>query len=120
MVAGLPKPIPMVFYRTPADSEVVREWLRDQEPEPRGRIGRGLGRLQYGWPVGMPLCRSLGAGLWELRVDLGDGTTARLLFAFVQGAILVLHGFIKKTRATPPQDLELARARLREFVRNPK
>jgi phage-related protein len=63
----------------------------------------------------MPLCRTLGDGLWEVRSDLAGNRIARVLFSVQQGRILVLHGFIKKTRKTPDDDLALARKRRREF-----
>ncbi len=63
----------------------------------------------------MPLCRALRAGLWEARTDLADNRTARVLFFARGGRIGVLHGFIKKTRATPPDDIEFARKRMKDM-----
>jgi phage-related protein len=63
----------------------------------------------------MPLCRSLGDGLWEVRSALANNRIARVLFSVHQGRILALHGFIKKTQKTPDEDLVLARRRKREF-----
>jgi phage-related protein len=63
----------------------------------------------------MPLCRSLGEGLWEVRSDLPSHRIARVLFSVVRGKIVVLHGFIKKTQRTPGEDIALARRREREF-----
>jgi phage-related protein len=67
----------------------------------------------------MPLCRSLGHGLWEVRSDLPSQRIARILFCVVGERIVALHGFIKKTQKTPPADLALALAlkRKREFER---
>jgi phage-related protein len=110
-----PRKIPVVFYRTPAGAEVVRDWLRGLEEADRHAIGQDLMRVQFRWPVGMPLCRAMGGGLWEVRSDLADNRIARVLFSVQQGRILVLHGFIKKTRKTPNNDLALARKRGREF-----
>lgn len=64
----------------------------------------------------MPLVRSLGEGLWEVRSDLSSDRTARLLLCFHEGVLVILHGFIKKTRKTPAADLELARRRMREVM----
>jgi phage-related protein len=107
--------VPVVFYRTPAGVEVVRNWLRALNQRDRNAIGQDLMRIEYRWPVGMPLCRSLGEGLWEVRSDLPSDRTARVLFSIQQGKILVLHGFIKKSQKTPDSDLALARKRKREF-----
>jgi phage-related protein len=93
--------IPVVFYRTSGGAEPVIEWLRTLPPEDRRAIGTDLATVQWGWPIGMPLCRPLGQGLWEVRSALPSRRIARFLF-FVHGErIGVVHGFIKKTQKTP-------------------
>ncbi len=115
MSVGAPRKIPVVFYRTRSGAEVVRDWLRQLEDADRHAVGLDLMRVQYRWPIGMPLCRPLGDGLWEVRSSLPGNRIARVLFSVRQERILVLHGFIKKSRKTPPDDLALARHRNREF-----
>jgi phage-related protein len=63
------------------------------------------------------LCRPLGNGLWEVRTDLPSKRTARVLLCLHGGHLVALHGFIKKTRTTPEDDLALARKRLKELQR---
>lgn len=116
MSADRPHKTPVVFYRTPAGAEVVRDWLKNLDRADRNAIGQDLMRVQYRWPIGMPLCRPLGGGLWEVRSDLSNHRIARVLFSVRQGAILVLHGFVKKSRKTPDEVLALARKRDREFA----
>jgi phage-related protein len=106
--------IPVRFYRTAAGREPVLDWLRSLDKEDRRKIGTDLMRVQFGWPIGMPLVRSLGEGLWEVRSDLPSRQTARLLLCFHQEVIVVLHGFIKKTQKTPAADLEIAQRRMKE------
>ena len=89
--------------------------MRGLDESDRNAIGQDLMRVQYRWPVGMPLCRSMGEGLWEVRSNLPSNRIARVLFSVHQARILILHGFIKKTRKTPDEDLNLARKRRREF-----
>ena len=117
MSADRPRKVPVVFYRTPAGTEVVRNWLRALNEGDRNAIGQDLMRVQYRWPIGMPLCRPMSDGLWEVRSDLPSDRIGRVLFSSQQGRILVLHGFIKKSRKTPDADLALARKRMREFER---
>ncbi len=105
----------MVFFRTATGNEPVRAWLKRQVEHARRAIGLDLQRVHYRWPVGMPLCRAMGEGLWEVRTSLPDGRIARVMICFADGRLYALHGFIKKTRATPDADLALARARLREI-----
>jgi len=66
----------------------------------RAIIGEDLKTLQFRWPLGMPLVRSLGNGVWELRSHLPT-RIARCLFYVPEGRIVVLHAFIKKTQKTP-------------------
>ena len=87
-----------MFYRTRGGTEVVRDWLRGLDDADRQAVGLDLMRVQYRWPVGMPLCRALGDGLWEVRTSLPSNRIARVLFSIQHGRILVLHGFIKKTQ----------------------
>ncbi len=107
--------IPVVFYRSPSGAEPVRDWLRALPEGDRRAIGADLALVQVGWPVGMPLCRPLSGGLWEVRSDLPSHRIARLLFFVHENRIGVVHGFIKKTQKTPPDDLELARKRMQEM-----
>jgi phage-related protein len=64
----------------------------------------------------MPLCRSLGGGLWELRSNLSSRRIARLIFFIEDGEIYIVHGFIKKTQKTPDEDIALAARRLKETM----
>jgi phage-related protein len=108
--------IPVVFYRTSGGVEPVRDWLRGLPGDDRQRIGFDLATVQVGWPVGMPLCGSLGGGLWEVRSNLPSRRIARILFFVHEGRIGVVHGFIKKTQKTPPEEIELARKRMKEMT----
>jgi phage-related protein len=101
------RPLPVIFFRTSAGNEPVREWLKALPAEERRIVGEDLKTLQYRWPLGMPLVRSLGGGLWELRSTL-PRRIARCLFYVPHGRIVVLHGFIKKTQKTPTEDKALA------------
>ena len=109
--------IPLIFFRTSAGHEPVRDWLRDLPEAERHAIGKDLLRAQWRWPVGMPLCRPMGSGLWELRTDLSTKRTARVLICLYGEHLVALHGFIKKTRTTPDEDLKLARRRKKELER---
>ena len=109
--------MPLVFYRTTAGTEPVRDWLKALPAEDRHVIGLDLSRVQFRWPVGMPLCRPLGQGLWEVRSTLPSRRIARVLFRIYEGKIVAVHGFIKKTAKTPEADMRLARERMKEIER---
>ena len=93
----------------------MREWLKDLPEAERHAIGKDLLRAQWRWPVGMPLCRPIGVGLWEIRTDLPTKRTARVLLCHYREHLVALHGFIKKTRTMPNEDLALARKRKKEL-----
>jgi phage-related protein len=107
-----PRKTPLVFYRTATGVEIVRDWLRELQQADRNIIGQDLMRVQFRWP---PLCRPLGDGLWEVRSNLASNRIARVLFCFIEGRLLALSGFIKKTQKTPVAEIELARKRMSEF-----
>jgi phage-related protein len=107
---------PVRFYQTATGTQPVLNWMRTLAKDDRQRIGEDLARVQYGWPVGMPLCRSLGAGLWEVRSSLPSRRIARLLFFFHEGELGVVHGFVKKTQKAPAEEITLARRRIKEML----
>jgi phage-related protein len=112
---GTSRKMPLVFFRTVSGSEPVREWLKALPPEDRREVGKDLMRAQWRWPIGMPLCRPMGDGLWEIRTDLPSSRIARVMFGVDADALVALHAFIKKAQKTPPADLAIARKRLKEL-----
>lgn len=105
------KKITGCFYATAAGRRPVREWLLDLSKNDRRVIGKDIQKVEFGWPIGMPYCRPLGHGLWEVRSDLAGGRIARVIFCILRGEMVLLHGFEKKTQKTPLHDIELARKR---------
>lgn len=110
------QPIPLVFWRSTAGREPVREWLTELPRDDQRVIGRDMAKVQYGWPIGLPLCRPLRRGLWEVRSSLPSRREARVLFGFDDGMLIALHGFIKKTNTASDDDLALGRQRLKEAI----
>ncbi|MFA5957074.1 type II toxin-antitoxin system RelE/ParE family toxin [Hyphomicrobium sp.] len=108
-------PIELVFFRTSAGAEPVRDWLKELPAEDRNRIGLDLMRVQYRWPVGMPLARPLSKGLWEVRSTLASQRIARVIFCFHDHQLVALNGFIKKSQRTPVQEIDLALDRRKEL-----
>jgi phage-related protein len=105
------KRVPVIFYRTEAGREPVRNWLKElPSSEDRKRTGEDIKTVEFGWPIGMPVCRALGDGIYEVRTSLARNRIARVLFYIdKKGRMVLLHGFMKKTRKTPDEDLHLAR-----------
>ncbi len=102
----------VIFYKSDAGVEPVRDWLKSLPAADRRTIGEDLMTVQFGWPLGMPLVRKMAANLWEVRVTL-QNRIARVLFTVKGNKLVALHGFIKKSQATPKDDLDLAMKRMK-------
>ena len=98
--------------------EPTRDWFRALANADRKVVGTDLRRVQYGWPIGMPLVKSLGDGLWELRSSLPSRREARAIFIVDSDGILVLNAFIKKSQKAPKSEIELAQKRMKEGIYN--
>jgi phage-related protein len=101
------------FYRSASGGEPVRDWLCELPKTARKAIGEDIKTVQFGWPLGMPLVRKMEKGLWEVRSHIPSGI-ARVLFTVMDGRMVLLHGFVKKSHKTPADDLQVARQRMRE------
>lgn len=107
------KRIKATFFKTPAGNEPVREWLKDLGKPDCTVIGGDIKTVELGWPIGMPTCRHMVGGIWEVRTNL-DHRISRVLFGIEDGHMYLLHGFMKDTQQTPKEDLDLAIARWKE------
>jgi len=110
------KRLPAAFHALPSGREPVREWIRSLDRDDRKIVGEDVKDVEFSWPIGMPLCRPLGNGLWEVRSSLARGRIARIIFCIGDGLMVLLHAFIKKTQKTPAADLALAVRRLKEIA----
>lgn len=107
----------VVFFQNPGGREPVKEWLQKLDPNDRKRVSVDIRTVEFGWPVGMPVCRPLRHGVWEIRTPISHGRITRVLFFIANGVMYLLHAFIKKTQATPKDDLDLAVRRMKEIKR---
>lgn len=113
------KRVPAIFYRTEAGNEPVRDWLKALDREDRRQVGEDIKLTEYGWPIGMPICRPMGDGLHETRSRLSGNRLARVLFYIdVRQRMVLLHAFIKKSRNTPLEDRRLAKSNKRNHERS--
>ncbi len=109
------KRFPARFFQTIGGEMPVRDWLLSLSAEDRKVIGDDIRTAEFGWPVGMPLCRAISGhkGLWEIRSNLSGGRIARVFFCAHQGDMVLLHGVLKTSRKTMQRDLDLAVKRQR-------
>ena len=102
------------FYLSASGREPVRDWLKyEMTLENRRTIGADIKTVQDGWPLGMPVVRKMGTGLWEVRSVIPEGI-ARVLFTVAGNEMVLLHGFVKKSNKTPLDDIAVARKRKNE------
>ncbi|MBE0503898.1 MAG: type II toxin-antitoxin system RelE/ParE family toxin [Desulfuromonadales bacterium] len=105
----------MIWTITYYDNSVQEEILA----MPAGFLGRYLrysDRMEvYGPDLGMPHSRSMGEGLFELRLKAAEGIARVFYCTVVNRKIVMLHQFTKKTNKTPPRELETARRRMKEI-----
>jgi len=100
------------FFRNASGTEPVREWLKGLSKGDRYQIGEDVRYVQTRFPhVGLPVWRSLKGGLFEVRSALSGNRIARVLVCFADDRMVLLHGFIKKQRKTPQDELDLAKKR---------
>ena len=93
------------FFATDSGNEPVCQWRT---------VGEDIKTVQFGWPLGMPLVRKMAKDLWEVRIHLVD-RIARVLFTVMGHSMVLLHGLIKKSQATPSEELEMAKRRLQQL-----
>jgi hypothetical protein len=79
------KKLPAAFYQLSSGREPVRDWLKALSTEDRKIVGEDIKDVEFSWPIGMPLCRAMGKGLWEVRSDLTGSRIARVLFCIHEG-----------------------------------
>src|ERR1700733_13440259 len=114
-MAEIEKKLEVLFFRSEQGAEPVREWLLSLNKAERKIIGDDVLKVQYCWPIGKPLVGSLGSGLWEVRSRLSD-RIARVIFYVDGRAMVLLHGFVKKTQKTPNHELALALKRKNQLM----
>ncbi len=88
----------------------IDEFLDGLEEITRNKIAQLFDMLEmFGSEIGMPFSKSLGEGLFELRVS--GKVPVRIIYCFHEGHAILLHAFIKKTHKISVKDLNLAKKR---------
>ncbi len=106
----------VIFFRTFRGNEPVRAWLSNFDEEDGNIIDINIRTAAEHWPLVLrtSLVKKMPGEeqLWEIRSRISEGKrTARILFTVEGRRMILLHGFIKKSRRTPRKDLRLARKR---------
>jgi phage-related protein len=92
--------------------------LREFPEDARHDAGYQLDKVQRGLPPDdckpMP---SIGKGVEEIRIWDNSGTYRVIYTARLRDAVYVLHAFQKKTQATSKRDMDVARQRLAQVLK---
>lgn len=112
------KKITSLFFETSNGNKPVREWLLSLSKDDRKIVGNDIKIVEYGWPIGMPVCRRLESKLYEVRSDISDKRIARVIFTVMNEYMILLNGFIKKSQKTPKNEIDLALKRRKEIKWN--
>ena len=110
------EPLEAFFYATENGSQPCRDFLLSLSKDDRREVGADIFAVQTGFPMGLPLCKKMESDLWEIRSAITDGI-CRIFFTVDGGKIILLHGFKKKTQKTPPEEISVARNRLKDYRR---
>ena len=114
-----PKIYDVVFFETTNGNQPARDFIKGLPKDDQKEIGADIRVVQNSFPVGFPLVRKLNPDLWEIRSIIRDGIF-RVFFTVFGEKIILLHAIVKKSMKTPPQDLNVALTRLKEFKRMQK
>ena len=86
--------------------------IREFPDDVRREAGYQLGRVQQGMqPNDFRPMPAVGQGVEEIRIHEESGAFRVFYIAKLRDMIYVLHAFQKKSRATPRQEIDIARKR---------
>ena len=105
------------YYALPDGTYPVEEFILAQDLKMQAKIFRTILLLeQFGNQLREPYSKHLRDGIFELRIKQGSNIT-RVLYFFVTGQKAILtNGFIKKEAETPPEKIETALTRRRNYM----
>jgi len=112
----------VIFYEDSKGNEPIADWLNDlQRQAATNKHARiNLNKIvafidvlkSKGTRVGEPVTKHLDGDIWELR-PLDN----RILYAYYKdNTFILLHHFVKKTRKTPPREIEQAKRNLADYI----
>jgi len=108
---------PLEYFVEDSGRVPVREFVRELDEKTYARLQWSFEHLrQRNVQARQPLVRHIDGRTWELREESRTNIYQVLYFFFTGRRIVLLHGFQKKTRRRPQQELAVARQRLGRFL----
>lgn len=106
----------IIYYTTANAQNPTRKFIESLSEKQQRKIIRILTYIEeYGLVTAIPHAKKLtGTPLWEIRI-LGQDNIRIFYVIMEKDAIIVLHGFIKKSQKTPSRELEIAIVRFNDW-----
>lgn len=93
-------------------SQDVEIFIQTLEKPTIAKVLRVIDLLEkFGHCLGSPHSKKIEADLFELRIR--GQQEIRIFYTFKKESIIILHGFIKKSQATPRQEIKQAKRKLK-------
>lgn len=108
----------IIFYRTEGGQCPVERFLDSLSSQQAKKVAWVLRLVEELDSVPGQYFRKLvnTEGIWEVRVSFGGNIFRLLGFLWGSRFVVLVHGFQKKTRDTPPQDIGVAEERKRDYL----
>ena len=106
------------LYKKDNGEVPVEKFLRSLNRKLEAKTVRTIDLLEeFGIELREPNSKPLGDGIFGLRATLGSDTTRVLYFFYYQDIAVLTHGFVKKTRKTPPSEIKKAKEYRDDYLR---
>jgi len=107
------------YYKKSSGAKPVEEWIDTLDLKLQLKIFRAFELLeQFNINLKAPYVKPLGDKLYELRIKDSKGIYRIIYFSYTDKSFIMLNGFVKKTSKTPPNEIELAKIRMKEVLEN--
>ena len=104
-------------YYENGDEIPVKEFLDSLDVKMRAKFLMEIKLLEEkGNQLREPYSKPLRDGIFELRAKVGTDISRVLYFFYYEGRIVLTHGFVKKTKKTPPSEIEYAKKCRKAFL----
>ena len=106
------------FYRLDNGKAPIEEFISSLDKKMQAKALATLDLLsEFGNQLREPYSKSMGDGLFELRIKFSSDISRIFYFFVVGNRIILTNGFIKKSMKTPKGELELARKYKKDYER---
>jgi|SRR5690625_2010783 len=106
-------------YIKPNGEVPIEQYLNSLPTKHEAKVLRSISLLEkYGPPIGMPHVRHLEDGIYELRTIFSSNIFRTCFFHYLDGQLILLHGFTKKQQKTPRREIERAKSYRDDFLQH--